>query len=122
MAYSSQERLSTVQAHIARSSTLASHVHLPGYISHEQLAAFYSAADLFVLGSHREGSGYALIEALACGAIPIVTNIPSFRALTGNGAVGTLWPAGDAAAFAGALIRYQGRDLNELRVEVVDHF
>ena len=50
------------------------------------------AADLFVLGSHREGSGYSLIEALACGLPPIVTDIPSFRSLTGAGVVGALWP------------------------------
>ena len=37
------------------------------------------ASDLFVLGSHREGSGYSLIEALACGLPPVVTDIPSFR-------------------------------------------
>jgi glycosyltransferase involved in cell wall biosynthesis len=59
--------------------------------------------DLFVLGSHHEGSGYSLIEALACALPPLVTDIPSFRALTGRGAVGRLWPCGDAAALAGAL-------------------
>ena len=34
------------------------------------------AADIFTLGSHREGSGYALTEALACGLPPVVTDIP----------------------------------------------
>ena len=43
------------------------------------------AADLFVLGSHREGSGYSLIEALACGLPPVVTDIHAFRTLTGCG-------------------------------------
>ena len=55
-----------------------------GRLPHERLAAYYSAADIFVSGSHREGSGYALIEAMACGAIPCVTDIPSFRAITGG--------------------------------------
>jgi glycosyltransferase involved in cell wall biosynthesis len=61
------------------------------------------AADMFVLGSHREGSGYSLIEALACGLPPVVTDIPSFRALTGAGAVGRLWPCGDSQALSEAL-------------------
>ncbi len=61
------------------------------------------AADLFVLGSHREGSSFALIEALATGLTPVVTDIPSLRALTGNGAVGALWPCGDAGALDDAL-------------------
>ena len=46
------------------------------------MAAFYSAADLFVVGSHHEGSGYSLMEACACGAMPVVTDIPTFRLLT----------------------------------------
>ena len=61
------------------------------------------AADLFVLGSHQEGSGYSVIEALACGLPPIVTDIPSFRSLTGEGAVGALWPCGDSRALCEAL-------------------
>ena len=56
------------------------------------------AADLFVLGSHREGGSSALVEAMATGRTPVVTDIPSSRALTGNGAVGELWPCGDSRA------------------------
>jgi glycosyltransferase involved in cell wall biosynthesis len=73
-------------------------------VSHETIEQLMRAADLFVLGSHHEGSGYSLIEALACGLPPIVTDIPSFRSLTGNGAVGTLWRCGDSRALCDALI------------------
>src|SRR3546814_7612096 len=62
------------------------------------------AADLFVSGSHAEGCGYSLLEALACGATPVVTDIPAFRALTGDGAIGRLWPPGDAVRLAEALV------------------
>ena len=62
------------------------------------------SADIFVSGSHAEGSGYALLEALACGVVPVVTDIPSFRALTGNGSVGRLWPRSDAVRLAEALV------------------
>jgi glycosyltransferase involved in cell wall biosynthesis len=122
MVYNSEDWLPQVQARIARSESLSARVHLRGHIAHGQLAAFYSAADLFVLGSHHEGSGYALIEALACGAVPVVTGIPSFRVLTGDGAVGALWPAGDAVAFADALIRCGARDLAASRAGVLEHF
>ena len=63
------------------------------------------AADLFVLGSHREGGSFALIEALATGLTPVVTDIPSSRTLTGDGAVGPLWPCGDWRELAAALQR-----------------
>ena len=122
MVHSSVELLPQVQERIDRSASLSAHVHLRGQIEHEQLAAFYSAADLFVLGSHHEGSGYALIEALACGATPIVTNIPSFRALTGDGAVGAVWPAGDSSAFAEALLGCKETDFAALRTNNLSHF
>jgi glycosyltransferase involved in cell wall biosynthesis len=79
------------------------------------------SADVFVLGSHREGSGYSLIEALACGLPPVVTDIPSFRALTGHGAAGRLWPCGDANALRGALVSV-GSPSPEVRSAVRTHF
>ena len=81
---------------------LSHRVHLVGKVEHRQLGQWHSAADFFVLGSHQEGSGFALLEALACGAIPLVTDIPSFRCITGNGAIGALWCAGDPDSFARA--------------------
>ena len=93
--------LHEVEVRIARDRVLRPRVHLLGRLPHERIEELMRAADLFVLGSHREGSGLA-IEALACGLPPVVTDIPSFRALTA-GTVGSLWPAGDAAALSHAL-------------------
>ena len=93
-----------VQKRIAEDSRLRSRVRLLGCVSHETIERLMRAADLFVLGSHREGSGYSVIEALACGLPPIITDIPSFRALTGAGAVGALWRCGDSQALCEALV------------------
>jgi hypothetical protein len=49
-----------------------------------------------------EGRGFALIEALACGFIPIVTEIASFRVITNQNKIGALWSAGNAAALQAA--------------------
>jgi glycosyltransferase involved in cell wall biosynthesis len=122
MIFGSEEWLAQVQTRIARSPRLTSHVCLRGYIAHDRLAEFYSTADLFLLGSHHEGSGYALIEAMACGATPIVTDIPSFRVLTGNGAVGAVWPVGDANALAAKIVDHGSRDLVRARAGVLNHF
>lgn len=103
MIYSSEELLHAVRARIARPD-LAGRVDLIGYVERPRLPAYFAAADLFVLGSRREGAGFALIEALACGLAPVVSDIPAFRAVTG-GAVGALWAPGDARAFALALVR-----------------
>lgn len=103
MVYGSAELLEPVRERVARPD-LAGRVTLVGSLPNAELPAYYAAADLFVLGSRREGSGYALIEALACGLPPAVSDIPAFRAVTG-GAVGALWPAGDAAACAAAMVQ-----------------
>ena len=78
-------------------------MHLLGRVPHDRIETLMRAADLLVLGSHREGSSFALIEALATGLTPVVTDIPSLRALTNNGAVGRLWRPGDRQALADAL-------------------
>ena len=74
------------------------------------------------MGSHWEGSGYALIEALACGLAAVVTDIPSFRVLTANGKFGALFSPGDAAGFTKALADWGRRDLERLRPAILDHF
>lgn len=93
-----------VQQRIARDPRLAGRVHLLGKVTHAQVGRLMQAADVFVSGSHAEGSGYALLEALACGVTPVVTDIPSFRALTDGGRIGKLWPCGDATGLAEALV------------------
>jgi glycosyltransferase involved in cell wall biosynthesis len=114
--------LPQVQQLIASDPGLRQRVTLLGRVPHERVEQLMSAADIFVLGSHREGSGYALIEALACGLPPVVTDIPSFRALTGRGAVGALWPCGDAPALAAALQKVAVHRGAATRAAVRGHF
>src|SRR4029078_78671 len=104
MVYSDETMLADVRDRIGQSSALRARVQLIGRVNRDRLAAFYSAADLFVSGSHQEGSGYALLEACACGVTPVVTNIPSLRAITGDGAEGALWTPGNSAAFESAVM------------------
>jgi glycosyltransferase involved in cell wall biosynthesis len=96
--------LTEVQQRIARDPRLAGRVHLLGKLPHTKIELSMQAADLFVAGSHAESCGYALMEALACGVTPVVTDIPSFRALTDDGRVGRLWPCGDAARLTESLL------------------
>jgi glycosyltransferase involved in cell wall biosynthesis len=122
MVYGDNELLSAVKSRVQSSPILKDRVRLVGAVPHDRMAAFYSAADLFVAGSHHEGSGYAVIEAMACGAIPVVTDIPSFQVLTGGGSVGTLWTPGNASACARALVEVASRDRSAERQRVLDHF
>lgn len=102
-AFGNAPLLHDVQRRIERYPQLAGRVHLLGKVAHARIEPLMRAADLFVSGSLAESCGYAVLEALACGVTPVVTDIPSFRALTG-GYVGHLWPTGNAARLAEALV------------------
>ncbi|MCB0213052.1 MAG: glycosyltransferase family 4 protein [Anaerolineae bacterium] len=103
MAYRYDDMLAQVQTRLQHSEILAQTVTLLGTIPHAQIADYYNSADIFVQGSAREGSGIALLDALACGVVPVVTDIPSFRTITNNGEVGRLWSVGDSDGFTAAL-------------------
>ena len=122
MAYGSAELLDTVESTIAQDARLAQSVTLLGAIAHDRIADYFNSADYFVLGSHREGSGFALVEAMACGCVPVVTNIPSFSRLTNSGAVGACWRPGDPASFAEAFLGAARKPLPQARREVMDHY
>ena len=114
--------LDIVKARLARDPKLRDRVHLLGRVPRERVELLMRAADLFVLGSHREGSSFALLEALATGLTPVVTDIPSLRALTADGALGTLWPAGDSTALARALFKAARALAPSSRAAVQAHF
>lgn len=114
--------LRAVRSRIASDARLRDRVHLLGRLPHARIELLMRAADIFVLGSHREGSGYSLIEALACGLPPVVTDIPSFRSLTKAGSVGKLWPCDDAHALCQALLSIAKCSSSELRAVVRSHF
>jgi glycosyltransferase involved in cell wall biosynthesis len=97
-------------------------VHLLGWTSHERIEQLMRAADIFVLGSHREGSGYSLIEALACGLPPVVTDIASFRSLTGAAAAGALWACGKADTLTTALLSVAAQPQGAARAAARRHF
>ena len=97
-------------------------VKLVGKIGHADLPDWYSAADLFISGSLSEGSGYALLEAMACGCVPVVTNIPSFKKITGEGHYGYLFEPGDENGLLDTLIKVKLTDLEAFSEKIRDHF
>lgn len=114
--------LDAVRHRIDADARLQECVRLIGQVPHARVEQLMRAADIFVLGSRREGSSFSLIEALATGLLPVVTDIPSLRSLTGGGAVGKLWPCGDAPALADALVHAAARVGDEERRRVRAHF
>jgi glycosyltransferase involved in cell wall biosynthesis len=114
--------LADVKRRIACDPQLTGRVHLLGKVPHATIEQLMRAADFFVSGSHREGSGGALLEALACGLTPIVTDIPSFRMLTDDGRIGKLWRRGDPTTLSVSLVTEASRPRPEARRAVRDFF
>lgn len=120
MVFADDTLMDAVDARVRESNTLRDRVQLAGRVSRDELPNYYSAADVFVSGSHFEGSGYALIEAMSADAVPVVTDIPSFRVIAGDS--GARWPPGDAPAFADALLRVCTGNLAQQRLRVTDQY
>ncbi|HEX4348642.1 MAG TPA: glycosyltransferase family 4 protein [Vicinamibacterales bacterium] len=121
MIHGSDDLLPQVRAELDSSPRLKGRVRLVGAVPHAAMAAFFSGADIFVLGSHHEGSGFALLEACACGTLPVVADNPAFRAIAGE--IGELWPIGDADACGRALIKAaQTPDWGASRARTRAHF
>ncbi|MBK7203835.1 glycosyltransferase family 4 protein [Candidatus Amarolinea dominans] len=122
MAFRFADLLPAVRARIAQRPALRETVELLGNLPRADIEPYYNSADFFVQGSHHESTGYALLDALACGVVPIVTDIPAFRVLTHDGLLGALWPPDDAGAFAASLVSCARRPLALQAAAVTDFF
>ena len=97
-------------------------VILVGKIEHSELLYWFNSVDFYISGSHYEGSGTALGEAMSCGCIPVVTDIFSFRFITNNGSCGLLYKAGDKQDLILTLQKALKLDREEERKKSLDHF
>jgi len=97
-------------------------VILKGRIPHAQLLYWYNSTDFFILGSHFEGTGVALPEAMSCGCIPIVTDINSFRRMTYPGKCGLLYQPGNEKELQAALLMTPELHIENERAKVLQQF
>jgi glycosyltransferase involved in cell wall biosynthesis len=65
----------------------AGRIHLKGYVPEEELASLYAGAALVAMPSLYEGFGLPLLEAMACGAPVIASNVSSFPEVLGDAGV-----------------------------------
>lgn len=82
---------------------LGQRVRLLGRLSRAGARALIGEADALVQSSTREVCGIAVLEAMAAGTPPVVTDIPSFRAVLGD--CGARFAPGDPAGLASGVLR-----------------
>ena len=89
---------------------LAGSFFLPGWT--ENAAASHRMLDVFVLPSVSEGASVSLMESLASGVTPVVTDVGASAEIVGPDLAGQVVPPGDQAAFTtllGATLRDEAR-------------
>ncbi|WP_175404138.1 glycosyltransferase family 4 protein [Mucilaginibacter sp. PPCGB 2223] len=121
MIYHTEELLNDIKT-ILNIHSNGNTVTLVGKKPHDELLYWYNSADFMVSGSHYEGSGTAVCEAMSCGCVPILTNIFSFRAMTGDGRTGLLYEAGNQQQLLAALAKTERLDMTAEREKVLAFF
>jgi glycosyltransferase involved in cell wall biosynthesis len=79
-------------------------IHLAGEVA--DMPALYSAVDVVLLPTYREGFPYVPLEAAAMGIPVVATRVPGCVEAVEDGVTGTLVSPRDAAALAEAVRRY----------------
>ena len=88
---------------LIREHGLQSRVRLLGRQPHESLATLYSAADIMVLASSREGWANVLLESMACGTPVVASAVDGTPEVVAAPAAGRLMEARTPEAIAAAV-------------------
>jgi glycosyltransferase involved in cell wall biosynthesis len=122
MIYQSGELLSSIKDLLEKKSWLKDHILLHGKVRNEQLEMWYSAADFLISGSQREAGSVVLLEAMACGCIPIVTAIPASLKVIDEGEYGFFYGVGNADELADVLASSVAIDREAFSKKIESHF
>lgn len=122
MIFHTEELLDNIKALLEEHPEAAKSIHLIGKLDHKDLIFWYNSADFLVSASSVEGTSFGTCEAMSCGCIPIVTDIPSFMTMTGDGRFGLFFRPGDEDGLLDALVKSTRLDLEVEKRRVLDHF
>lgn len=82
------------------------------------IAEGYAAADIAVSVPSSDGTPSSVLEAMACGAVPVLSDLPSLHEWVVDGREGLFVPVGDSAALAAAILRLTRDDKLRRRLQV----
>jgi len=79
-------------------------LRLVGKIEYSRLPWIYNCADVVVSVPSSDGTPMAVLEAMACGKVPIVSDLPSLREWIEDGVNGHIVPVRDPGALTGKIL------------------
>jgi len=74
-------------------------------VGYDEMPRYYAASDVFVSIPSSDATPASLLEAMACGVAPVVSDLPSVREWIRDGENGYIVPARDPEALAFAMIK-----------------
>lgn len=104
MIFQSETLLPEIKEWLAMHEATAKRIHLVGKVPHEQLQHWYNSCDFIISTSQFEAGGVSVCEAMSCGCIPVLSNIPSFVAMTEN-QCGIIFDVGECRSLLLALYK-----------------
>jgi glycosyltransferase involved in cell wall biosynthesis len=90
---------------LARSLGLSAQIRFTGSLDQQQLQTQLSSADLYVSCSSSDGTSVSMLEAMAAGCAPIVTDLAVNHEWIDHGGNGLFFPVGDDRALAAMIQR-----------------
>jgi glycosyltransferase involved in cell wall biosynthesis len=120
--FQTEELLANVRRMLNDHPECSERIILVGKVAHDELLYWYNAMDFILSTSHYEGSGVAVCEAMSCGCIPILTEIPSFRMMTSQGHCGLLFKPGEVNDLFRCLQQSIEMDIQHERKKVLQQF
>jgi glycosyltransferase involved in cell wall biosynthesis len=91
---------------ISTESGVANAVHYVGDLGDDAaIAALYRLADVAVSVPSSDGTPLSVLEAMACGAAVVLSDLPSLREWVTDGQEGLFVPVGDVEAISAAIVR-----------------
>ena len=91
-------------------SGISNQVDFTGWIEHEKISSNLAAARVLVLPSESEGVPTSMLEAMACGTVPVASAVGGVPAVISDGETGFLLPDNDPEAIARILDNVLDRD------------
>jgi glycosyltransferase involved in cell wall biosynthesis len=103
--FTSDGRLLEEHKKMACSLGLQDCVTFTGNLEHNMLPVYLRQSDIYVSASLGDGTSVALLEAMACGLLPVVSRIPANLPWVQDSRTGLLFDPGNSAQLAIALSR-----------------
>lgn len=87
-----------------KTQSIQDHVHLPGYVSHQEVAEYMNECDIFCLSSLQEGWPNVLFEAMSFGKPIVATNVGGIPEAVCSEDYGFLVPPSQPDKMAAAML------------------